>query len=337
MTHIINREIHLINRPTGLPTEDDFKLVETAVPEIIEGEILVRNSYMSVDPYMRGRMNDVESYVPPFALNQPLEGGCVGKVVQSKSDRFQEGDVVQGFLGWREYFTSKGSGLTRVDPALAPIQAYLGPLGMTGTTAYFGLLDIGRPKSGETVFVSAASGAVGSIVCQIAKIKGCYVVGSAGSGPKIGWLLTEAGVDKAINYKETKDLVAEVGKNCPNGIDVYFENVGGVHLAAALEHMNPFGRISLCGLISTYNAVRPPRWPASMIYILTKRLTMKGFIVGDFFDRYPEFQAEMGKWLQEGRIKWKETIVEGIEKAPKAFLGLFTGENIGKMIVKIGP
>jgi len=280
-------------------------------------------------------MYDRKSYVPPFQLGKPLEGGSVGRVIESKNGAFNVGDYVLSMLGWREYFVSGGDGLTKIDPSLAPVQAYLGAVGMTGLTAYVGLLHIGKLKEGQTVFVSAAAGAVGSMVCQIAKLKGCYVVGSAGSDEKIAWLVEEAGIDAAFNYKTTEDVIAEVGRHFPKGIDVYFENVGGVHLEAAFEHMNPYGRIVMCGVISQYNAVKPVPGPARLPYIISKKLTVKGFIVMDHFDKLEQFYKDMGKWLTEGKIKWKETIIDGIENAPEAFIGLFKGENIGKMIVKL--
>jgi len=332
----VSREIRLKNRPAGLPAESDFELAEVSLPQIADGQVLVQNIYMSVDPYMRGRMVDRKSYVPPFQLNQPLEGGCVGRVVESKNSQFQVGDFVLGGSGWREYFISDGTGILKIDPAVAPIQAYLGTVGMPGLTAYYGLLEIGMPKPGETIFVSAASGAVGAIVCQIARIKGCRVVGSAGSDEKVSWLLQEAGVDAAFNYKKSPDVIAEVGRLCPKGIDVYYENVGGVHLEAALEHMNKFGRIVMCGMIAIYNATKPVPGPANLFYIIGKQLKMQGFIVSDHFDILPQFYADMAKWIAEGKIKWRETVVEGLENAPGAFIGLFKGENFGKMIVKLG-
>jgi NADPH-dependent curcumin reductase CurA len=332
----VSREIRLKNRPVGLPAESDFELAEVTIPEVRTSEVLVQNIYMSVDPYMRGRMVDRKSYLPPFQLNQPLEGSCVGRVVESKNEQFQVGDFVLGRLGWRENFISDGKGILKIDPKVAPIQAFLGTLGMPGLTAYVGLLDIGKPKAGETVFVSAAAGAVGSVVCQIAKLKGCYVVGSAGSDAKVSWLLEEAGVDAAYNYKKVENVITEVGKNCPKGIDVYYENVGGIHLQAALAHMNKFGRIVMCGTIATYNATQPVAGPTNLSNVTTKQLTLQGFIVGDRQNKLQQFYADMGKWIAEGKIKWKETIVEGLENAPRAFIGLFKGENIGKMIVKIG-
>jgi NADPH-dependent curcumin reductase CurA len=319
-----------------MPTEEDFELTQVPVPDPGEGEILVQNIYMSVDPYMRGRMIDRESYQEPFQLGKTLEGGSIGKVIKSNGGAFHVGDYVLSMHGWREYYISDGSGLTKIDHTVAPIQSYLGVLGMTGLTAYGGLLDIGKPKEGETVFVSAASGAVGAVVCQIGKIKGCRVVGSAGSKEKVAWLLEEAGIDAAFNYKEAKNLRKELGKHCPNGIDIYFESVGGKHLEAALEHMNNFGRIALCGAISQYNATTPPQGPRNLYVAIGKRLTLKGFIGSDHNDLLPQFYADMGQWIGEERMKWKETVVEGIENAPKAFIGLFKGENFGKMLVKIG-
>jgi NADPH-dependent curcumin reductase CurA len=336
MAEIISKEIRLKNRPVGLPGKSDFELAEVTVPELGNGEILVQNIYMSVDPYMRGRMYDRKSYVPPFQLNQPLDGGCVGRVIESKNEQYQTGDLLLGMNGWREYFISDGTAVLKIDPRIAPAQAYLGTVGMPGLTAYYGLLEVGKPQEGETVFVSAASGAVGSIVCQIAKLKGCRVVGSAGSDAKVAWLLEETGVDAAFNYKKTDNVITEVGQHCPDGIDVYFENVGGVHLEAALEHMNKFGRIVMCGMIDMYNATEPVPGPTNLAYMIGKQLTMQGFIVSDHFDMLMQFYGDMGKWIAEGKIKWKETIVEGLENAPGAFIGLFKGENFGKMIVKVG-
>src|SRR5215471_5910876 len=255
MAVTVSREIRLQRRPVGLPQESDFELISVSLPPLRAGEVLVRNLYMSVDPYMRGRMIEQPSYVQPFQVGQPLDGGCVGQVMQAPGGKLQAGDYVLGRKGWREYYVSDSAELTKIDPTLAPVQAYLGTLGMPGLTAYVGLLDIGQPKAGETVFVSAAAGAVGTVVCQIAKLQGCRVVGSAGSPDKVTWLQKVAGVDAAFNYKEVEALAAKLDKHCPHGIDIYFENVGGAHLEAALEHMNNFGRIVLCGMISHYNAI----------------------------------------------------------------------------------
>jgi NADPH-dependent curcumin reductase CurA len=336
MTATASREIHLKSRPVGLPSERDFELVAVPIPSLRSGKVLVRNLYMSVDPYMRGRMIDQPSYVTPFPLGQPLDGGCIGQVVESHSGTLPVGDYVLGRKGWREYYVSDGADLTKIDPTLAPPQAYLGVLGMPGLTAYVGLLDIGQPEIGNTVFVSAAAGAVGSVVCQIATLKGCRVVGSTGSADKVRWLQEVAGVDAAFNYKEVDSLAAEVGRHCPRGIDVYFENVGDAHLEAALEHMNMRGRIALCGMISQYNDTTAPSGPRNLRLAVRKRLTLKGFIVSDHSDRQPQFYADMAAWIADGRIKWQETITDGLENAPKAFLGLFRGENTGKMLVSLG-
>ncbi len=337
MTESISREIQLTSRPAGLPNEENFALVSGPIPQPDEGEMLVRNIYMSVDPYMRGRMRDRKSYTPPFQIGEPLTGGCVGQVIESNDGKFAAGDYVLGILGWREYYVSDGKDLHHVDPTLAPIQTFLGTLGMPGMTAYVGLLDIGRPKAGETVFVSAASGAVGAIVCQIAKIKGCRVVGSAGSKEKVEWLVDEVGVDAAFNYKEADNLTKELAKHCPDGLDVYFENVGGEHLEAALNVMNQNGRVAVCGMIANYNATKPMPGPNNLFHIIGKRLTLQGFIITDHYDRLPQFYTDMGQWIAEGKIQWKETVFEGLENAPKAFIGLFDGQNFGKMLVKIGP
>jgi hypothetical protein len=333
----VSREIHLRRRPVGIPQEDDFELVEVPVPKPEDGELLVRNIYMSVDPYMRGRMDEYESYVAPFQLGAVMSGGVVGQVVEAKNESFNVGDYVLSDQGWREYFTTNGSSLLKIDPSIAPIQSFLGIVGMPGLTAYVGLLDIGQPKEGETVFVSAAAGAVGSVACQIAKIKGCRVVGSAGSQEKVDWLTGEVGVDAAFNYKEVGKLVPELKKHCPDGIDIYFENVGGEHLEAALHLMNNYGRLVMCGSISDYNDTKPPSGPRNLGYVVTKRLTLKGFIISDHFDQLLQFYSDMRGWIEAGTMKRRETIHEGIENAPKAFIGLFQGTNIGKMLVKIGP
>ena len=295
----------------------------------------MRNRFISVDPYMRGRMRDTRSYTAPFGLDEPLTGGAVGEVVSSTSDQFAEGDFVLHMFGWREYALAEPRQLTKVDPSLAPLQSFLGVLGMPGMTAYVGLLDIGKPQPGETVFVSGAAGAVGSEVCQIAKIQGCRVVGSTGSQVKARWLEEVAGVDVAINYKETSNLRRELKKACPDGIDVYFENVGGVHLEAALQYMNNFGRIAVCGMISMYNATSAQPGPANMALMIGRRLKMQGFIVSDHLERRDDFLRDVSGWMRDGKLKWEETILDGIESTPEAFIGLFHGENLGKMLVKV--
>ncbi|MGB8364605.1 MAG: NADP-dependent oxidoreductase [Rhizomicrobium sp.] len=333
-----NREIRLKKRPAGMPTADDFELVETPVPTPAAGQVLVRNIYISVDPYMRGRMIDRESYIPPFQIGETLSGGAVGQVAASNGNaNFKIGDYVSNFSGWREWFATSGGELQKIDSSLAPIQAYLGTFGMPGLAAYAGLLKVAELKEGERVFVSAASGAVGAVVCQIAKNKGCYVVGSAGSDDKCDWLVKEARVDHAINYKTCGDLNAAVQAAFPQGIDVYFENVGGAHLDAALANMRVQGRIAVCGMISQYNATELPPGPSNFFAVLPQRLTIKGFMVTDYANLTPDFLRDMGAWAKAGKLKWRETIIDGIENAPRAFIGLFTGDNFGKMLVRVGP
>ena len=332
---VTSREIQLRSRPHGLPTADNFALVSVQLPAPSDGQVLVRNRFISVDPYMRGRMRDTRSYTPPFGLDEPLTGGAVGEVISSANGQFAEGDFVLHMQGWREYALLDPRGLTKLDPSLAPLQSYLGVLGMPGMTAYVGLLDIGKPQQGETVFVSGAAGAVGSQVCQIAKIKGCRVVGTAGSAAKTRWLEEVAGVDVAINYKETGNLRRALKRACPDGIDVYFENVGGEHLEAALQYMNNFGRIVVCGMISMYNATSAQPGPANLALMIGRRLLMQGFIVSDHLERRDDFLRDVSGWMKEGKLKWEETILEGIERTPEAFIGLFHGENLGKMLVKV--
>jgi NADPH-dependent curcumin reductase CurA len=339
---LFSREIHLKHRPAGMPTENDFQLVRVEVPDLRDGEFLVRNLWMSVDPYMRGRMREIKSYISPFQMGKPLEGGCVGQIIKSNNNKFTVGDYVLGNLGWREYWISDGNGsdVTRIDPNMAPIQWYLGILGLTGLTAYMGILKIAQliENDNSTVFVSAAAGAVGSVACQIAKIKGDRVIGSTGSHEKVKWLLDQAGINHAFNYKEVGEtnISAELGKSCPDGIDIYFDNVGGKHLEAAIENMKTFGRIVLCGMISQYNLTSTPTGPSNLMLAISNRLKLQGFIVRDHYDILNEFYVDMSKWIGEGKMKWRETVIEGLENAPKAFLYLFKGENIGKMLVKIG-
>jgi NADPH-dependent curcumin reductase CurA len=335
------QEIRLKQYPNGMPTEDIFEIAKVDIPQPKEGEFLVRNIWMSVDPYMRGRMRspqEAKSYISSFQLNKSLDGGCVGQVIESKNKELTVGEYVLGNFGWREYWISNGTDTSKINSKLAPIQSFLGVLGMTGLTAYAGLFRIGKLNEGkDTVFVSAASGAVGSIAAQIAKIKGCHVVGSAGSDEKVEWLLDEAKLDYAFNYKniDENDISSELEKACPEGIDLYFDNVGGKHLEAAIDNMKTFGRIVLCGMISQYNVAIPYALP-NLFLAIPNRLDLHGFIVRDHYDMQDEFHSSMIKWINEGKIKWKETIVEGLENAPKAFIGLFNGENFGKMLVKIG-
>ncbi|WP_372715502.1 NADP-dependent oxidoreductase [Novipirellula sp.] len=330
-----SQQIVLTSRPTGAPTSSNFKMKFTEIGPIDDGEFLVKNSWMSVDPYMRGRMKSADSYVPAFQIDEPLEGGCIGEVIESRNKDFSKGDTVLGSLGWREYWKSNGDGVTPIDPNLAPIQAFLGVLGMTGLTAWVGLNRIASLQSGSTVFVSAASGAVGSIVVQLAKAKDCRVIGSAGKAEKIEWLKQKTGIDKVINYKETSDLVGELAENAPDGIDVYFDNVGGDHLEAALDVINDFGCCVECGMISTYNATEPIPAPRNLFQVIGKRIRMQGFIVRDHLDAKDEFVREMTKLIKADKVVWKESITEGLENAPAAFIGLFDGDNLGKQLVRI--
>lgn len=296
----------------------------------------MRNLWLTVDPYMRGRMTGRDTYVPAFRIGQALEGGAIGRVVASGGHaKFQVGDLVRSSFGWREAFRSDGKGLEKIDASRGPVEAFLGALGMPGLTAYVGLLTHGRPKAGETVFVSGAAGAVGSIVCQIAKIKGCRVVGSAGSPAKTAWLRDVAKVDATIDYRARPDLDAALAEACPEGIDIYFENVGGAHLQAALAHMRQNGRIVMCGAISRYNDERPQPGPDNLFLAVTRRLTLQGFIVSDHWNQMSQFLTEMGGWIAQGRMRWEETIVEGLAAMPGAFIGLFRGDNLGKMLVRL--
>ena len=330
-----SKQIHLERRPSGKPSTDDFTLNEVDLGEIGDGEFAVRNSWLSVDPYMRGRMRDSESYVEPFALDEAMEGGCVGTVIESKNANFPEGTHVLGNAGWRDLWISDGEGIVPVDTDEAPASAYLGVLGLTGMTAYIGLMKIGEPKEGDTVFVSAASGAVGSVVAQIAKIHGCKVVGSAGSAEKIAWLKDKAGVDAAFNYHEVDDVSAKLKELCPEGIDVYFDNVGGDHLEGAIDNMKNHGRIVCCGMISGYNDENPQPGPSNLFKIIGKRIRMQGLIVRDHMDQQDEFFEKMAVWIRDWKIHWEETVTEGVENAPEAFINLFEGDKLGKALVKV--
>lgn len=328
-------EIRLASRPSGWPTQENFDLVEVEVPEPGAGQVLVRNQLMSVDPYMRGRMNDVKSYVPPFAVGAALEGAAVGEVVASNDSTVQVGDTVLHGFGWREYAVLPAKHVTKIDTSVAPPGAYLGVLGMPGLTAYAGLLEVAEFKSGDTVFVSGAAGAVGSLVGQIARLKGAKrVVGSAGSAAKVRYLLEDLGFDAAFNYKDGP-VGRQLAAAAPEGIDVYFDNVGGEHLEAAIANITVHGRIAICGMISAYNATEPPAAPRNLGEMIRKRLTMRGMLVRDHVHLQEQFVAEMGGWLQEGKIHYRETVVEGLTNAPEAFLGMMHGENTGKMLVKI--
>jgi NADPH-dependent curcumin reductase CurA len=330
-----SRAIQLAARPHGEPKPSDFRVVEEDIPDPGAGQLLIRNRWISVDPYMRGRMNDARSYTPPFALDAPMEGGAVGQVVKSGDDRFSEGQWTFHMLGWRELALVPADGVRPIDGELVPPSAYLGVLGMPGLTAYVGLFDIAGLHDGETVFVSAAAGAVGSIAGQLAKLHGCRVVGSAGSALKVDFIKDELGFDAAFNYKDGP-IHTQLSEAAPDGIDVYFDNVGGEHLEAALSAMHDYGRVAMCGAISSYNATELPPGPRGMApLVVRKRLTLRGYIISDHFDRMNAFIREVGPKVRDGRIRYPETVVEGLENAPGAFIGLLRGENLGKMLVHL--
>lgn len=328
-------QIILKSRPKGLPTLENFKMEKTELPKIKEKEVLLEGMYYSVDPYMRGRMNDTKSYVPPFETGKPLSGGVVAKVIESKSEKFQVGDVITGNLPWRKKMIAAEKDIQKIDSTVAPASYYLGILGMTGLTSYFGLMHIGKPKAGETVVVSGAAGAVGMVVGQIAKIQGCRVIGIAGSDDKIDMLKEEFGFDDAINYKTTTDMKKAIAKACPKGVDVYFDNVGGDISDAIMMNLNFQARVVICGQISLYNSTETPMGPRLQPILLTRSVLMQGFIVSDFQSDFPEGIQHLVSWIKEGKLNFKETVVHGFDKLPEALLGLFKGDNTGKMIVKV--
>ncbi|MFW6093381.1 MAG: NADP-dependent oxidoreductase [Pseudomonadota bacterium] len=327
-------EVRLRKRPVGMPNHEDFELATVDVPEPESGEVQVRNVCMSVDPYMRGRMIDRKSYVPPFQVGEALTGGAVGRVTASAHPDFSPGDMVRSHLGWREAFTAPADELEPLETLSAPASAYLGVLGMPGMTAYVGLFGAAGLRDGETVFVSGAAGAVGSVAGQIARLKGCRVIGSAGSAEKVSWLTDELGFDHAFDYHEG-ELLAQLRRGAPDGLDVFFDNVGGEQLEAALFHMRQFGRIALCGAISQYNATEPVPGPSNLVMAIGLGLTLRGFIVSHFDHMAGDFKRDMETWVAAGDVKYQETVFHGVDKAPDAFMGLFTGANVGKMIVQL--
>ncbi|WP_281974441.1 NADP-dependent oxidoreductase [Halobacillus litoralis] len=329
----MNREIQLIKRPEAAPSHEHLKVVETEQPEPRQGEALVKLLYVSVDPYMRGRMSDAESYIAPFQLNEPMEGGVVAEVVQSKDDSLNQGDIVTAMLPWREYALVKADSVRKVDPSLGPVTTSLGILGMPGLTAYFGLMDIGQPQKGETLVVSGAAGAVGSTVVQIGKIVGCHVVGIAGSDEKTSYLMNELGVDKVINYKK-ENMADALANACPDGVDVYFDNVGGDISDRVYPLLNKYARIAQCGAIASYN-VPNDQGPRMQMHLIKSSALIKGFTVGDYQTRFNEGFNYLSKWLKEGKLTYEETVQEGFETIPDAFFGLFEGKNIGKQLVKV--
>ncbi|WP_017256797.1 NADP-dependent oxidoreductase [Pedobacter arcticus] len=331
----MNKVILLNKRPEGKPTESDFKFVEENMPTLKEGEVLLKTHYVSVDPYLRGRMTEAKSYIPPFELHKPIQSGMIAEVIESKNSDFAVGDFISGMLEWKKFQTNTGKSLTKVDDKGVALSAYLGILGMTGLTAYLGLIEIGKPKQGETIVVSGAAGAVGSAVGQIGKILGCKVIGIAGTDEKVDMLKSKFGFDEAINYKTTKDMQKAIKNAAPNGVDIYFDNVGGEISDAVLANINRFGRVAVCGAISLYNATEIPVGPRVQPILIKNSVLMQGFIVGNYAEKFPEAIKQLGEWLKVGKLDYSETITEGFDHIPSAFIGLFEGKNNGKMVVKV--
>ncbi|CAM3337647.1 NADP-dependent oxidoreductase [Aequorivita lipolytica] len=331
----MNKVILLKNRPKGRPSPQDFEFTEEEKSQIKEGEILLKTKYVSVDPYLRGRMRDEKSYIAPFEVGKPLESGIIAEVVESNNKNFEKGDFVNGMLQWKQFQTSNGNGLNKVDSKKAPLKAYLGVLGLTGMTAYLGLEKIGKLEKGETLLVSGAAGAVGSVVGQIGKIKGCRVVGIAGSEEKIDRIQEKFGFDDAINYKTTKEMKKAIAEACPDGVDVYYDNVGGEILDAALQNMNKYGRIINCGAISLYNKTETPTGPRVETTLIKNSILMQGFTVRDFVKDFGPAQKQLAAWMEQDKLNYMETVVEGFENIPQAFIDLFDGKNKGKMIVMV--
>ncbi|WP_031427607.1 NADP-dependent oxidoreductase [Flavimarina sp. Hel_I_48] len=331
----MNKVIVLNNRPEGRPEDSDFKFTEEEKPKPQNGEVLLKTKYVSVDPYLRGRMRDQKSYIEPFKLHEPLVSGIIAEVVESKNDDFKEGDFVNGMLAWKEFQTNNGKNIQKVDPDQAPLSAYLGAVGMTGLTAYFGLTHIGKPKKGDTIVVSGAAGAVGSIVGQIGKINDCRVIGIAGTDEKIALLKEEFGFDEGINYKTTDNMQEAISNLAPDGVDIYFDNVGGEISDAVLQNIARGARVVVCGAISVYNNEKMPVGPRVTPILIKNSVLMQGFTVGDFQSEFNNGMKQLATWLQEDKIMHKETIVKGFENIPQAFIDLFDGKNSGKMIVEV--
>ncbi|HUW05602.1 MAG TPA: NADP-dependent oxidoreductase [Williamwhitmania sp.] len=331
----MNREILLKSRPVGKPTAENFEIVKAPAITLNNGELLLKARFISVDPYMRGRMSDAKSYIEPYQIGKPIEGGVVAEVVESRSPQFSPGDAVIGMLQWKLVQAVPAEKVTKLNKEVAQLGYYLGILGMPGLTAYFGLLDIGKPQEGETVVVSGAAGAVGMVVGQIAKLKGCHVVGIAGSDAKINYLKKELKFDEVINYRTTKNIAEAVAQACPNGVDVYFDNVGGEISDAVMAQINKGARIAVCGQISLYNSTEMPVGPRLQPTILKKSALMQGFIVSNYAARFPEGVKQLAQWLSEGKLTYQQTITKGFENLPAAFMGLFEGENMGKSLVEI--
>ena len=334
MAEDFNQQVVMATRPDGYPQQSDFDLRHSPIPEPEEGELLVKINWLSLDPYQRGRMRMSKSYAAPLEINEVITGGVVGKVIKSRTPRFITGDMVEGLLGWQSYAISNGEGLRKIDIAIGPASYFLGILGMPGLTAYFGLLYVGQPKPGDTVVVSAASGAVGQLVGQIAKKMGCRVIGTAGTNEKVDYIINELGFDAGINYKES-DISDELVKYCPDGIDVYFDNVGGIITDAVMNHINKFARIVVCGQISQYNLKEPEMGPRNARLLTVQQARMEGFLIYQFEKRYEEGLQRLSKWLKDGTIQYRENIVHGLHNAPNAFIGMMHGQNFGKLLVKV--
>lgn len=333
-----NKRIVLASRPTGKPTVDNFRIEEVAIPAVSDGQVLLKTKYLSLDPYMRGRMNAGESYADPVELNDVMVGGTVSEVIESRNNAFKKGDLVTAFSGWQSYEVSSGQGIRKLDPHIANPSYALGVLGMPGLTAYVGLIDIGQPKAGETVVLAASTGAVGSVVGQLAKSKGCRVVGIAGAKEKCEYAVKQLGYDACVSHYDD-DMAQQLKAECPQGIDVYFENVGGSSWQAVMPLLNNHARVPVCGLIAHYNETALPPGPDRMVMlqrlILTKSIRMQGFIVSNYFHRFPEFAQQVSSLLASGQMKYKEDVVDGLDNAPQAFFGLFRGANFGKLVVKV--
>jgi len=331
----MNRQITLAARPQGYPRESDFNLVESPIPTPGSGRVLIRVIYLSLDPYMRGLMSGRRAYFPPVAIGDVMVGGTVGKVIQSNHPEYAKGDIVGGMFGWQEYAVSDGAGLRRIDPKVAPISTALGVLGMPGLTAYFGLLDVAKPRPGETIVISGAAGAVGAAAGQIAKMYGSRVVGTAGSDAKINYLVKELGFDAAFNYRSIENYYEALREICPDGINVYFDNVGGAMTDAVFRLLAPGARVAVCGQISQANLEQPESGPRLLQYLLVRQARAEGFLVTKFADRFPEALQQLTEWLLAGKLKYREDIVDGIENAPRAFIGMLNGRNMGKQLVKL--
>ena len=321
-------------RPKGYPRNEDFLVIESEIPKVKEGELLVKIDWLSLDPYMRGRMNDVKSYAPSVEVGEVMVGGAVGTIIESRTSLFSTGEIVEGSFGWQSYALSNGVGLRKINPDLGPIQSSIGVLGMPGLTAYFGLLDVCQPIAGDTVVVSAASGAVGQIAGQIAKIMGCRVIGTAGTNEKVQFIVDELGFDVGINYK-TENVGASLNSACPDGIDIYFDNVGGFVTDEVIKRINTGARIAICGQVSQYNLEEPELGPRNLFHLTKSQAKMEGFLVFAYEARYDEALHRLSKWINQDKLRYKEDIAEGIRNAPQTFIGMLNGENLGKTLIKV--